>query len=123
MRIHFYDDPNGGPKPKEEIRFNGLGLYMYPDSRQVAVGFDITPFFEKPSIEVTISNEIGEKVASLTVIEAMQPNFSLIMHLRDKAPTNTYNVEAVLYYQSLEDGRQNVHQIEKKLDATQEGEQ
>jgi hypothetical protein len=136
MRIHFFDEPNGGPKPKEAVRFNGLGLYMYPENRQVAVGFDITPFFEKPSIEVTITNERGERAASLNVIEAMQPNFSLIMHLRDQVPTDSYQVEAILYYPSIDDnglsedfgpsarnGRQIVDQIEKDLDATQEGEQ
>lgn len=123
MRIHFYDDPNGGPKAREAIRFSRLGLYMYPEKRQVAVGFDITPFLEKPSIEVTITNELGERAAALTVIEAMQPNFSLIMHLRDQAATDIYQVEAILYYPSVEDGRQVVHQIEKSLDATQEGEQ
>ncbi|MFZ0547701.1 MAG: hypothetical protein WAM60_19800 [Candidatus Promineifilaceae bacterium] len=123
MHVHFYDEPNGGPKAKDEVRFNRLGLYMYPEKRQVAVGFDITPFFEKPSIEVTITNDQGERAASLSVIEAMQPNFSLIMHLRDQVSTDTYQVEAILYYPSVEAGRQVVHQIEKGLDATQEGEQ
>lgn len=123
MRIHFYDDPNGGPKAREEVRFNRLGLYMYPQKRQVAVGFDITPFLEKPSIEVTITNELGEQAATLSVIEAMQPNFSLIMHLRDQVPTNKYQVKAILYYPLDERGRQVVHQIDKNLDATQEGEQ
>jgi hypothetical protein len=123
MRIQFYDDPKGGPKARSDVRFNRLGLFMYPENRQVAVGFDMTPFFEKPSIEVSIINERGENAASLSVIEAMQPNFSLIMHLRDPMPTDKYKVEAVLYYQSLEDGRQIVDQVEKSLDATQQGEQ
>lgn len=123
MRIHFYDDPEGGPKAKEAVRFNRLGLYMYPEKRQVAVGFDITPFFEKPSIEVTITNDKGQRAATMTVIEAMQPNFSLIMHLRDQDPTDIYQVEATLYYPSLEDGRQVVDQIKRDLDARQEGEQ
>lgn len=121
MEIHFYD--NGGPKPREAVRFNRLGLYMYPGKRQVAVGFNITPFLEKPSIEVTITNEMGEKAASLSVIEAMQPNFSLIVHLRDQTPTETYRVEALLYYPSVETGRQVVDRFERDLDATREGEQ
>lgn len=137
MRIHFYDDPDGGIKDKENVRFNRLGLYMYPEKRQVAVGFDITPFFEKPSIEVTITNEFGDRAASLNVIEAMQPNFSLIMHLRDQDPTDMYQVEAILYYPSsideehvpsqdeasIEGRRQIVDHIKKDLDAMQEGEQ
>lgn len=136
MQVHFYDDPDGGPQAKEAVRFKHLGLYMYPENRQVAVGFDITPFFEKPSIEVTITNETGERAASLIVIEAMQPNFSLIMHLRDQAPTDIYQVEAVLYYPFIDDkkllqdsgssderDRQIVDKITRNLDATQEGEQ
>lgn len=136
MRIHFYDDPDGGIKANDDVRFNRLGLYMYPEKRQVAVGFDITPFFEKPSIAVTITNNSGERAASLNVIEAMQPNFSLIMHLRDQVPTDTYQVEAILYYQSVDNSeslaingasiereRQIVDRIKKDLDATQEGEQ
>jgi hypothetical protein len=137
MRIHFYDDPDGGIKNKEDVRFNRLGLYMYPENRQVAVGFDITPFFEKPSIEVIITNEFGDRAASLNVIEAMQPNFSLIMHLRDQDPTDMYQVNAILYYLSSIDDRQSlsrdeassegrrqiVDHIRKDLDATQEGEQ
>lgn len=136
MRIHFYDDPDGGIKAKEDVRFNRLGLYMYPEKRQVAVGFDITPFFEKPSIAVTITNNSGERAASLNVIEAMQPNFSLIMHLRDRVPTDIYQVEAILYYHSIDDNdsisqndpsiereRQIVDRVKKDLDATQEGEQ
>jgi hypothetical protein len=58
------------------------------------------------------------------------------MHLRDQVPTDSYQVEAILYYPSIDDnglsedfgpsarnGRQIVDQIEKDLDATQEGEQ
>ncbi len=58
----------------------------------------MTPFTERPSIEVTIINGRGEPAGSLHVIETMTPNFSLTMHLRDSATHNPYQLTAVLYY-------------------------
>jgi hypothetical protein len=108
MRINFYDDPLQSPRPREDVRINQLGLHVFPDGRRVAVGFDITPFLERPSIDVTVTNGHGEQAASLTVIEAYETNFSLTMHLRDKAATERYDVRVELYYRSPEEGRQTV---------------
>ena len=102
MRIEFFDDPLKGPRSREDVRFNQLGLYVYDDRRRIAVGFDITPFLERPSVEVTITNAAGEVAANLTVIEAMQPNFNLTMHLRDNPPADPYQIEAILYYQATD---------------------
>ncbi|MCI0399255.1 MAG: hypothetical protein L0332_31345 [Chloroflexi bacterium] len=133
MRIQFYEDGVPSPRPPEEVRFNQLGLYVYPGGRQVAIGFDVTPFLERPSIEVTVTNDDGRVAATLTVVEAMQPNFNLTMHLRDQEPTGLYHVEAVLYYpapgsapgerHTPGSGRMVVDSISKSFNATQVGEQ
>ena len=109
MRVNFFDDPLQSPRPREDVRINQLGLHVFPDGRRVAIGFDITPFLERPSIDVTVTNAVGEEAAALTVIEAYETNFSLTMHLRDKEPAQTYTVQAELYYRSPEEGRQTVH--------------
>lgn len=98
MRINFYEDPFEGPQARGDVRFQQLGFFVYPDQRRVAVGFQLTPFRERPSIEVRIWNDHGEPAGELLVIEALQPNFSLTIHLRDQEPTDIYRVEAVLYY-------------------------
>ncbi|MCA9873142.1 MAG: hypothetical protein KC441_05790 [Anaerolineales bacterium] len=123
MQIHFYDDPGETPKSREDVRLNDLGLYVYPDGRRVAVGFNLTPFLEKPSIEVRVVNERGEPAGWLNVIETIETNFSLTMHLRDKEPTSHYEVTATVYYQTPETDRMDVHQVVKQFDATQPGEQ
>jgi hypothetical protein len=71
---------------------------VYEDGQRVAIGFDITPFAERPSILVQVWNADGKEAASLSVIEAMQPNFNLTLHLRDDARKDPYEVEAILYY-------------------------
>ena len=98
MHVQFHDNLDGGPRSREEVRFNRLGLYVYEDGRRVAIGFDLTPFIERPSILVQVWNADGEEAASLSVIEAMQPNFNLTLHLRDEARKDPYEVEAILYY-------------------------
>ena len=106
MQVQFYDNLEGGPRSREEVRFNRLGLYVYDDGRRVAVGFDLTPFMERPSILVQVRNAEGKEAASLSVIEAMQPNFNLTLHLRDDTRKDPYEVEAVLYYINEEGDRQ-----------------
>ena len=123
MQIHFYDDPGETPKSREDVRLNDLGLYVYPDGRRVTMGFNVTPFLEKPSIEVRVVNERGEPAGWLNVIETIETNFSLTMHLRDKEPTSHYEVTATVYYQTPETDRMDVHQVVKQFDATQPGEQ
>ena len=102
MEINFFDNPEETPKMREEVRFNDLGIHIYEDGRRVAVGFDITPFIEKPSIMVYVVNGMGQEVATLSVIDALKPNFSLVMHLRDKEISNPYTARAILYYSEKE---------------------
>ena len=123
MDINFFENPFDGPKSREQVRIKQLGLYMHEDGRRVAVGFDMTPFFERPSLQVTFINERGEEAGSLHVIETLQTNFSLTVHLRDKEPTDTYEVTAVVYYATPETERVNVHTITRTLDRTKPGEQ
>jgi hypothetical protein len=83
MDIQFFDNPLETPKSREDVRLKELGLYVYEDGRRVAVGFNLTPFIERPSIEVRVLNARGEKAGWLNVIETLDANFSLTMHLRD----------------------------------------
>lgn len=124
MNITFFDDPLEGPQGREDVKLEQLGLYIYPDRRRVAVGFELTPFRERPSLEVTITNARGEKAGSLSVIEALSPNFSLTVHLRDQEPTEQYQIEVVVYYAgSPEDGRQVVYTQSAVFDVSEPGEQ
>ena len=47
--INFYDEPPESSRSPEDVRLKSLGLYVHEDGRRVAVGFDITPFQERPS--------------------------------------------------------------------------
>ena len=123
MDIQFFDNPLETPKSREDVRLKELGLYVYEDGRRVAVGFNLTPFIERPSIEVRVLNARGEKAGWLNVIETLDANFSLTMQLRDREPTELYEVTAVVYYQTPETERMDVHTVVRQFDATKPGDQ
>jgi hypothetical protein len=122
MNIDFFDNPLEVPKSREDVRIKQLGLYMYDDGKRFAVGFDITPYLEPPSIQVTAVDEAGVEVSSLHVIEVNDKNFSLTMHIRETAST-ILQVKAILYYATPETERVDVHTVERPLDITTPGEQ
>lgn len=98
MDIKFFDDPLESPRPREEVRIRQVGLFFYPDLRRFAFGIELTPFFERPSIEVMVTNANGVPAGSLHVIETLTPNFNLTMHMRDQETTNPYKLTALVYY-------------------------
>lgn len=98
MDIKFFDDPLETPRPREDVRIRQIGLFLYPDLRRMAFGLELTPFVERPSIEVMITNGEGAPAGSLHVIETLTPNFNLTMHLRDQETVNPYELTAILYY-------------------------
>jgi len=124
MEIKFYEDPLDSPKkPREEVRIQTLGLYVYPDRRRVAVGFDITPFLENPSIDISVTNANGQPAGSMSIVNTVETNFTLTLHLRDKDPTDTYTLTAVLYYASPDSERMDIQKKTASFDTTRPGEQ
>lgn len=123
MRVHFYDDLSGGPRSRKEVRLNDLGLFIYEDGRRVAIGFNLTPFLERPSLLVTVTNAEGQEAASLSVIEAMEPNFNLTLHLRDDSRLDPYQVEAIVYYPTDTGKREISDRLVKTFDSSKPGEQ
>ncbi len=121
--INFLDDPAEMPKARMDVRLLQLGFYVYEDGRRVMVGFEITPFLERPSLEISIFNERGERAASMIIVDTQTPNFSMTMHLRDTKPTDTYSADVVLYYATPNEEWVLVQTITAVLDMNTPGEQ
>ncbi len=123
MRIQFYEDPIREPRSREEARFNRLGIFMHKDGRRFVIGFDLTPFMERPSLQVYVTDESGREETILTIIETIQTNFNLTMHLPEDGNNNLFDVSALLYYRTTASEKLVVDQITKKLDSNKPGEQ
>lgn len=103
--IPLYDENEAIPLPraKEDMRFEAVSLKPYTDGRRVKLNFKITPFVERPSVEVKVTNALGSEVASMSLIEAMDTEFDFTLHLRGPEPQGEHTVHLIMFYPKSDD--------------------
>ncbi len=119
MEINFFEDPDSAPRMREDVRIERIRLEVSPEGRRVAVDLEMTPFIERPTVELYLANERGEKAGLLTIIETLDRKISVVMHLRDQEPTETYTLTARVYYATVTEQmqRQVVDTLEQSFKA------
>lgn len=101
LQPHSYQPPEDG-LPPQDTRIQSLRAEPWPeDSRRVRVHLDVTPFLERPNIEVSIANENGEEVTSVTIIESIDAHMAFTMHLRGDQAHGKFTLSASLSYTEL----------------------
>jgi hypothetical protein len=64
------------------------------------VEISITPFLERPSLEVALLGPGGDPVTMVSVVETDTPRLSLTLHLRSEPEPGEYAVRSSLYFES-----------------------
>lgn len=101
--ISFFD-PDDVPQPRDKVTIEKLTAIPYPDGWRVRIGVDVTPFQERPSLEITVDPVDERPIApiQLSVIETMHRSMEFTVHIRGvTSPAGEYVVRAALYYESL----------------------
>jgi hypothetical protein len=105
--MDFYlppDNADGAERASpEETRILQLTAQPYSDGYRVRVDMEITPFQQRPSIEVFLFDADGDEVASTNIVEPLGWKIEFTMHIRGEL-NNPYTLSARLYYP---DGPQN----------------
>ncbi len=97
-------DPNAANRAApEETKVIQLTAQPYSDGYRVRVDLETTPFQQRPSIEVILSDADGDEVASTNIVEPLSWKIEFTMHIRGDLNT-PYTLSARLYYP---DGPQN----------------
>ncbi len=86
----------------------------YPDGRRVALRIELTPFQQRPNLEIKAKNATGEGVGVVSVVEAMGHRMSLTFHLRGPQPAGWHELDIRLFYQVEERGEVSVD--ERKIE-------
>ena len=86
------------PQPPAAVKIESFQARVYPDGRRVRLDVKLTPFLERPNLEVTIVNAEGVEVASLSIIESMDYQLEMTAHLRGPQPRGRYTVRGELFY-------------------------
>lgn len=106
MNINFFDDRSDAPRMREDVRITRARLEVSPEGKRVAVDLELTPFIERPTVQLVLVNEAGGQAGRLTIIETLDRVMSVVMHIRDQDPTATYHLHARVYYASIEEDLQ-----------------
>ena len=91
-------EPDEVPQPPEAVKIESLNARVYPDGRRVRVDVKLTPFLERPNLELQVLNTAGQEVASLAIIETMDREFEMTVHLRGPQPGGRHTLRAELFY-------------------------
>ena len=101
LRPHEFQPPEDG-LPPEEVRVLSLRAEPWPDGgRRVRVHLEITPFKERPNLEVSIADINGVEVSSINIIESIDTRMTFTMHIRSKEVSGKYTLSASLAYDNL----------------------
>jgi len=100
MDIPLYDNRDEAPIPKarNEMRFISVAAKPYTDGRRVRLSFKLTPFLERPCVDIAVTNGVGDEVASMSLIEAMDTDFEFTLHLRGPEPQGEHTAHLTLFY-------------------------
>jgi hypothetical protein len=98
----FINDPNFPRLAPADTRLVGLTATPDPDGRRIRVNLEITPFQQRPEIEIALTDPAGNLITSTIIIEPVSWKLELTLHIRKPGPTNEkYTLSATLLYPEL----------------------
>ena len=99
MDFFFPDqDPNIERFPPEKVSITHIKAEAYPDGQRVRVTLEMTPFEQRPHIEVSLQDADGTEVSSTSIIEPMAWKLEFTLHIRGEARKGSYTLTAHLFY-------------------------
>ena len=89
------------PKPKHEIKIEGLTITPYPDRFRVHIHIVVTAFQDRPNLLLVAHDEDDRIVSELNVIETMHHDMEFTMHIRGvDDPAGVYSLTADLFFET-----------------------
>lgn len=94
------DDGGNIPVPPEEMRFLELRAEPVHDDGplRMRVYIEVTPFRQRPHIDLILTGADGAEIASVNIVEPMQRKNVITMHLRGGQKSGQFTLCARLYY-------------------------
>jgi hypothetical protein len=98
----FFTNSDQIPLPPNEVRVRNLSATPRRDGQRIDVKMALTPFQKRPNVELRILNALGEEVAALSVVEAIDAEMDFTMHLRNRETAGHYSLEMRVFYADIE---------------------
>jgi len=99
----FLTDSEVTRLPPADTRLLNLHAEFYPDGKRLRVSLGVTPYQQKPYLEVTLTNSIGEIVAATSIVEPVAWKLEFTLHIRkpDAIKSGAFKLTVVLSYLEL----------------------
>jgi hypothetical protein len=99
----FQTDPNVERMVPADTRLLNLRAEPYSDGKRLKVGLDLTPFQQKPYLDLALTNSSGELVATTSIVEPVNWNLELNLHIRKTSISSNgvYKLTVVISYPDL----------------------
>ncbi len=94
----FVPNPQDPPVPPDQVRVRKVTVEPRNDRRRIKVVAELTPFEKRPHVEIEVYNQTGQIVASLSVVEPINPVLEFTLHLRDPNPDQTFRLVVSVQY-------------------------
>jgi len=99
----FFTDPNEVPLPPEEVRIIELRAEPWSDGRRVGIYLEVDPFQKRPNAEIKITDNQGQELAHVSIIESIERKMEMTMHLRGEIGNQICKVSATIYYATIDE--------------------
>ena len=93
----FFPEDNLNRMTPEETHITVLSADPYPDGHRLHVNIEMTPFQQRPHLEVILTNGNGDEIQTTSIVEPLSWKIEFTMHIRGELH-NPYTVHAKLYY-------------------------
>jgi hypothetical protein len=97
----FFNDPTDVPVPPDQVEIRKLTAEPNEAGSRVLLKFEITPFQERPNIEISMRNQDGKETASLSVVEAIENKMDFTLHIKERDPRGHYSLSMEVFYTDL----------------------
>jgi len=75
-------EPEDVPRPPQDVRLREVAVAPRPDGHRLRVSLRLTPFLERPNVDLEVRDPSGEYLASATIVETTEPDLTLTLHVR-----------------------------------------
>ena len=97
--LSFFDNPDEAPLPRDQVAIEHVTFEPYADGRRVRVSITLTPFLDRPNLDISLLTPEGRPVSSLSIVEALERHMDFTLHLRERELLPQYIGRVELYYE------------------------
>ena len=101
----FQIDPNVERMLPADTRLLNVRAELYSDGKRLKVGLDLTPFQQKPYLDLVLTDSSGKIITTTSIIEPVNWNLELNLHIRKSSTSDNgvYKLTVVISYPDLGD--------------------